>query len=93
MEMTSMRALELMMPLAQEESLTPTQLLGAHVIAAVVFSIIGIIVFFLCLLLMEKVTPFSIIKEIGEEHNVALGIIVGAIVLGISMIIAAAIQG
>ena len=30
---------------------------------------------------MEKLTPFSIIKEIGEEHNVAVALIVGAIVV------------
>lgn len=93
MEMSSMKTLDLMMPLAQELTATPMQLLGAHLIAAVVFSLVGIVVFALCLLLMEKITPFSIVKEIGEEHNVALGIIVGAIVLGISIIVAAAIQG
>lgn len=93
MEMTSMKNLEMILPLAQDITPTPTQLLGAHLIAAVVFSIVGIIVFFLCLLLMEKITPFSIVREINEEHNVALGIIVGAIVLGMSVIIAAAILG
>lgn len=93
MEITSMESFEMALPLAQELAVSPTQLLGAHLIAAVVFSIVGIIVFFLCLLLMEKITPFSIIKEIGEEHNQALGTIVGAIVLGISIIIAAAILG
>ena len=87
-----MKFLEIALPLADGEP-TPVQMLGAHLIAAVVFSIVGIIVFALCLFLMEKMTPFSIIKEIGEEHNQALGIIVGAIVLGISIIIAAAILG
>jgi len=93
MEMTSMKTFEMAMPLAQEVAASPVQMLGAHLIAAVVFSLVGIVVFALCLVLMEKLTPFSIIKEIGEEHNVALGIIVGAIVLGISIIIAAAIFG
>ena len=78
--------------LAQTEP-SSMSLLGAHLIAAIVFSIVGIIVFFGSLLLMEKLTPFSIIKEIGEEHNTAVAIIIGAIVLGISVIIAAAILG
>ena len=69
------------------------ELLGRHLLAAVVFSVVGIVVFFVSLLLMEKLTPFSIIKEIGDEHNVALAIIVGAIVLGIAIIVAAAIVG
>ena len=72
---------------------SPMDLLGIHLLAAIVFSIVGVMVFFVCLLLMEKLAPFSIIKEIGEEHNVALGIIVGAMVLGISVIVAAAILG
>ncbi|QEG39656.1 hypothetical protein UC8_16520 [Roseimaritima ulvae] len=68
-------------------------LLIAHLIAAVVFSVVGIVVFCLCLFVLDKLTPFSIIKEIGEDHNQALGIIIGAIVLGMSIIIAAAISG
>lgn len=93
MEMTSMKTLDLLMPLAEETTASPGQMLGAHLIAAVVFAAVGIIVFALCLFLMEKITPFSIIKEIVEEHNQALGLIVGAIVLGISIIIGAAILG
>ncbi|MGV3485256.1 MAG: DUF350 domain-containing protein [Planctomycetaceae bacterium] len=79
--------------IGQAEPQSSMSLLGQHLIAAVVFSVVGVIVFFVCLLLMEKLAPFSIIKEIGEEHNEALGTIVGAMVLGISIIIAAAILG
>jgi putative membrane protein len=78
---------------APPQAQSSMHLLGEHLLAAVVFSIVGIIVFFVCLLLMEKLAPFSIIKEIGEEHNEALGMIVGAMVLGISIIVAAAILG
>lgn len=67
--------------------------LGQHLLAAVVFAIVGVIVFFSSLLLMEKLTPFSIVKEIGEEHNTAVAMIVSAIVLGIAIIVAAAILG
>jgi putative membrane protein len=79
--------------LGQTKAVSSMNLLGEHLLAAVVFSIVGIVVFFICLLVMEKLAPFSIIKEIGEEHNEALGMIVGAMVLGISIIIAAAILG
>ncbi len=72
---------------------TGIDLLLEHLIAASVFSIVGIIVFVGCLILAEKLTPFSIIHEIGEEHNMAVSIVVAAIVLGISVIIAAAILG
>ena len=68
-------------------------LLFVHLVAAIVFSLVGVVVYFAMLLLMEKLTPFSIVKEIGDEHNTAVAIIIGAIVLGISIIIAAAILG
>lgn len=96
MEMTSMKVFDLAMPLAQDVqdmTVSPMQLLGAHLIAAVVFSLVGVVVLGLCLLLMEKLTPFSIVHEIGEEHNQALATIVAALVLGVSIIIAAAILG
>jgi len=70
-----------------------TSMLLGHLIAAVVFSALGIIVLAICFWLMEKLTPFSMVKEIEEDENVALGIVVGATVIGISLIIAAAIQG
>ena len=68
-------------------------MLLVHLVAAMIFAVVGVIIFFGMLLLMEKLTPFSIIKEIGDEHNSAVAIIIGAIVLGISIIIAAAILG
>jgi putative membrane protein len=39
------------------------------------------------------VAPFSVKKEIEEDHNTSLAIIIGAIIIGIAMIISAAIQG
>ncbi|MCC9644925.1 DUF350 domain-containing protein [Rhodopirellula sp. JC740] len=75
------------------EPVTSLDLLLQHLIAACVFSIVGIVVFLGCLVLMEKLTPFSILHEIGEEHNLAVSIVVAAIVLGISIIIAASVIG
>ena len=79
--------------LSQQSESTGLDMLGQHLLAAIVFSIVGVIVFFASLLLMEKLTPFSIIKEIGEEHNLAVAMIVSAMVLGIAIIIAAAVLG
>ncbi|MDD9933299.1 MAG: DUF350 domain-containing protein [Myxococcales bacterium] len=63
------------------------------VIQCVVFSLIGVAMFFIAFFLIEKLTPFSIHKEIEEDHNTALGIVIGAMVLGIAIIVAAAIGG
>jgi uncharacterized membrane protein YjfL (UPF0719 family) len=78
--------------LAAEDS-SGIGLLVQHLLAAVVFSAVGIVVLALSFWIMEKLTPFSLVKEIEEDQNVALGIVLGAIAIGISLIIAAAILG
>ena len=67
--------------------------LWVHLLAAVVFSLIGVAVLGICFKLMSKLSPFSIKKEIEEDQNVALAIIMGAVIIGMSIIIAAAILG
>ncbi len=83
-----------LLPLAQalpEES--RTGLLGYHLMAVALFSIVGIIVLGICLLLIEKLTPYSVTKELIDEHNTALAVVIAAIILGVSLIIAASILG
>jgi putative membrane protein len=63
------------------------------VIATLIFSGIGVAMFALCFALIAKLSPFSIRKEIEEDQNVALAILIGAVILGMSVIIAAAIGG
>ena len=64
-----------------------------QVLATVVFSGIGLAVFGLIYYILVKTIPFSLRKEIEEDQNVALGIVIGAVIIGISMIISAAIHG
>ena len=59
---------------------------------AIVFSILGVVIFWLSFLFIDKLTPYSLWKEIIEEQNIALAIIVGAMSLGICLIIAASIH-
>lgn len=63
------------------------------VVGALVFSAIGFALFGLAFFLIVKVAPFSIRKEIEDDQNISLGIIIGAVIIGISMIISSAIQG
>ncbi len=58
---------------------------------SIVYSIVGTAVLGLSFYVIEKLLPFSMRKEIAEDHNTALGIILGAFVIGLSIIIAAAI--
>ncbi|MFN0140100.1 MAG: DUF350 domain-containing protein [Pyrinomonadaceae bacterium] len=59
----------------------------------IIFVAIGLIVFTIAFLIVVLVSPFSVKKEIEEDHNTALAIIIGALIIGIAMIIASAIQG
>ena len=58
-----------------------------------VYAILGTAILCLTFWFIEKILPFSMKKEIEEDENTSLGIILGAFIIGISLIIAAAIQG
>lgn len=63
------------------------------IVASLAYSLVGVVLFALCFLVMGAVVPFSIRKEIEEDHNTALAIVIGAVIIGLSMIISAAIHG
>ena len=63
-----------------------------NVINALVFAFVGIFIFVIAFFVMDKLTPYHLWKEIVQEHNMALAILVGAISLGICIIIAAAVH-
>ena len=62
-----------------------------HIMLTLIYSGIGIVVFALAFFIMTKITPFSIRKEIEEDQNTSLGIIIGSVIIGLSIIIASAI--
>ena len=70
--------------------MSPTLL--TSIVSAVVFAFLGILVFTLAFVVMDKVTPYHLWKEIVQEHNMALAILVGAMSIGISIIIASAVH-
>jgi putative membrane protein len=60
--------------------------------AALVFAFIGIAVFVSAFVIIDKLTPYDLWKEIVEEKNLALAVLVGAMSIGICIIIAAAVH-
>ncbi|MFN7130795.1 MAG: DUF350 domain-containing protein [Myxococcales bacterium] len=68
-----------------------------HLVHAVVysllFSVIGVAVFGLAFFAMTKILPYNIHKEIEEDQNTALGIMLGSVIIGLSIIISSAIKG
>lgn len=63
------------------------------IINSVLFSFLGITILLIGYFIIEKLTPEKTWKEIVENKNIALAIIFGAFIIGISMIISAAIHG
>lgn len=71
----------------------PLENLKSVLLSTLVFVILGIIIFALAFIIIVKASPFSVRKEIEEDQNIALAIVIGAVIIGIAMIVAAAIQG
>ena len=69
------------------EWLKPDVMLGS-----LVYALIGVVIFWLCFLVIDKITPYDLWQEIVEKQNVALGLVVAAMSLGICIIVAAAIH-
>ena len=63
------------------------------VVTTLVFSLIGIVLFGLAFLVIVKIAPFSTRKEIEDDQNVALAILIGSVIIGIAMIVASAVHG
>ena len=67
--------------------------LGEALFLTFAYSLLGIVVFAIGFAIIAKLAPFSIRKEIEEDQNVALAILIGAVILGLSIIIASAVGG
>jgi putative membrane protein len=65
----------------------PGQLLNA-----LIYALLGIAIFLFCFMIVDKLTPYHLWREIVEDKNVALAILIGAISLGMCIIIAAAVH-
>ena len=70
----------------------PMENLLPVIVTTLVFVILGLIVFALAFLVIAKSTPFSVRKEIEEDQNIALAIVIAAVILGSALIIAAAVH-
>ena len=67
--------------------------LAPVLVTTAIFTAFGLLIFGVAYIIIVKASPFSIRKELEEDHNTALAIVIGAIIIGISIIVAAAIQG
>jgi uncharacterized membrane protein YjfL (UPF0719 family) len=63
-----------------------------YILNALIYAVLGILIFVGAFALLDKLTPYALWKEIVEDHNVALAVLIGAMSLGMCVIIAAAIH-
>jgi putative membrane protein len=62
-------------------------------LGSMLFALMGVGVFWLCFVLIDRLTPYDLWAEIVEKKNVALAIVVGAMCIAIGLIVAAAVGG
>ena len=80
------------LPLAVVAELDVAADVNHPIVTTVSIGAVAIVMLFFSVWLMEKLTPFSIRKEIEEDQNVALGIIIGAVMISLGIIVAAGIH-
>lgn len=69
-----------------------TELSFTYIFMTIFYGVLGFGMFILSLWVMERLTPFSIEKKITEENNIALGIIVGSVVISLGLIYASVVS-
>ena len=66
--------------------------LANNLVAAIVFAALGIVTFLVAFIVVDRLTPYDLWKEIVEDQNSALAILIGFVALGLALIIASAIH-
>ena len=59
----------------------------------ILYGALGMAFFAIAFFIIVKIAPFSIRKEIEEDQNTSLAILIGSVILGIALIVSAAIHG
>ncbi|MCU0774432.1 MAG: DUF350 domain-containing protein [Ideonella sp.] len=60
---------------------------------SILFALIGVLIFWISFVIIDKLTPYDLWDEIVEKQNLALAIVVGAMCIAIGLIVSAAVQG
>jgi putative membrane protein len=60
---------------------------------SMLFALMGVLIFWICFVIIDKLTPYDLWDEIVAKHNMALAVVVAAMCLSIGLIVAASIHG
>ena len=63
------------------------------IFGSILYALIGVVVFVLAFVIIDKLTPYHLWAEIVDKKNVALAIVVGSMCIAIGLIVAAAVHG
>lgn len=73
-------------------NLPAAELSAAPLLSTIAYSVVGLVIYLIAFWLICKISPFSVRKEIEIDQNTSLGIIIGAVMIGLSIIIASAMH-
>ena len=59
---------------------------------SMLYALMGVAIFWISFLIIDKLTPYNLWDEIVEKKNVALAVVVGAMCIAIGLIVAAAVN-
>ena len=62
-----------------------------EIISTIFYTLLGVFLMGFCWWLINRMTPFSVVKEIEEDQNIALAILIGAVFIALALIIGAVI--
>ncbi len=65
----------------------------AVVLGTVMYAVIGVLIFWVSFVIVDKLTPYKLWEEIVEHKNLALAVVIAAKAIAIGTIVAAAIKG
>ena len=65
----------------------------AAVFGSLLYALIGVVIFWICFVIVDKITPYNLWEEIVDKKNVALAIVVGSTAIAIGLIVSAAVHG
>ncbi len=63
------------------------------VFGSMLFALMGVLIFWICFVVIDKLTPYKLWDEIVEKQNLALAVVVAAMCISIGLIVSAAIHG
>ncbi|MDE2611922.1 MAG: DUF350 domain-containing protein [Burkholderiales bacterium] len=63
------------------------------IVGSLLFALMGVAIFWICFVVVDKLTPYHLWTEIVEKKNVALAIVVGSMAIAIGLIVSAAVHG